>query len=91
MVEPTQEYGFRDLGIIQELRRQYLEPDFSRTTNDLALALRFYELRRRNATNAAVAIVFDRIFTNLMDGQIETANQELHGLSNLNSGLIRAE
>ena len=30
MVEPTEEYGFRDLGIIQDFRRQYLEPDFSR-------------------------------------------------------------
>ena len=51
MVEPTEEYGFRDLGIIQDLRRQYLEPDFLCNTNDLAMAFRFYNLRRQYLTN----------------------------------------
>jgi len=28
VVEPTREHGYRDLGIVQDLRRQYLDPRF---------------------------------------------------------------
>ena len=80
MVEPTQEYGFRDLGIIQDLRRQYLEPDFPRRTNDLAMAFRFYKLRRQSSTNPVVALELDRIFTNLVSGQVDIAMHQLDQL-----------
>ncbi len=80
MVEPTQEYGYRDLGIIQDFRRQYLEPGFSRNTNDLTLAFRFYNLRRQSATNPAVALELDRIFTNIVSGRLDAANLQLEQL-----------
>jgi hypothetical protein len=81
MVEPTQEYGYQDLGIIQDFRQQYLEPDFSRHTNDLALALRFYSLRRQNLTNSVVSAELDRIFTNIVSGKIEAAKLQLDQLT----------
>jgi hypothetical protein len=81
MVEPTEEYGFRDLGIIQDLRRQYLESDFSHNTNDLAMALRFYNLRRQSLTNDVLSAELDRIFTNIVAGQLEIANLQLDKLS----------
>jgi hypothetical protein len=80
MVEPTQEYGYRDLGIIQDFRRQYLESDFSRNTNDLTMALRFYNLRRQYLTNIVVSTELDRIFTNIVSGKIEVANLQLDQL-----------
>ncbi len=80
MVEPTREYGYRDLGIIQDFRRQYLEPGFSPNTNDLALALRFYDLRRQYSTNSVVSAELDRIFTNIVTGKIDTANLQLNRL-----------
>ena len=80
MVEPTQEYGYRDLGIIQDFRRQYLESDFSRNTNDLTMALRFYNLRRQSLTNIAISAELDRIFTNIVSGKIEVANLQLDQL-----------
>jgi len=80
MVEPTQEYGYRDLGIIQDFRRQYLESDFSRNTNDLTMALRFYNLRRQYLTNIVVSAELDRIFTNIVSGKIEVANLQLDQL-----------
>lgn len=80
MIEPTQEYGYRDLGIIQEYRRQYLEPGFSRNTNDLAVALRFYNLRRQNLTNATVSEKLDLIFTNIISGKLDLANSQLDQL-----------
>jgi hypothetical protein len=80
MIEPTEEYGFRDLGVIQDFRRQYLEPNFSRDTNDLALALQFYHLRQNSLTNPAVSATLDGIFTNLVTGQIKLGRRQLDQL-----------
>ena len=80
MVEPTRQYGYRDLGILQDLRRRYLESDFPRHTNDLSLALRFYELRRQSATNQVLSAELDGIFTNIVSGQIASASLQLDRL-----------
>ena len=81
MVEPTREYGYRDLGIIQDARREYLDAHFSGHTNDLTLALRFYHLRRQSATNAMMATELDHVFTNIVSGSLETANLQLDRLT----------
>ena len=79
-VEPTKEYGYRDLGLIQDFRRQHLDSNFSFRTNDLNLALQFYNLRRQSATNAALALALDRVFTNIVSGQEENALFQLDKL-----------
>jgi hypothetical protein len=81
MVEPTEEYGFQDLGIIQDFRRQYLEPDFSRNMNDLTMAFQFYNLRRQFTTNAAISNELDSIFTNIIAGQLDKAKLRLDELA----------
>jgi hypothetical protein len=81
MVEPTREYGFRDLGILQDLRRQFLQPGFSFATNDLALAFDFYKLRRKQSSNTARSRQLDQIFTNLVAGRISVAREELGKLA----------
>ncbi len=80
IVEPTREYGYRDLGIIQDLRRQYLDTSFSWHTNDLTLATRLYNLRRQYATNASVSTELDRAFTNIVTGNLRDANLQLTGM-----------
>ena len=80
IVEPTKQYGYRDLGIIQDMRRQYLEAGFTRTTNDLPLATRFYTLRRLHATNAIISAELDRVFTNIVSGNLATASLQLTGV-----------
>jgi hypothetical protein len=77
MVEPTLDYGYRDLGIIQNFRRQYLDPGFSYTTNDLTTAFRFYNLRKQYGTNTAISAELNRIFTNIVTGKITAANRRL--------------
>jgi Glycosyl hydrolase family 99 len=88
MVEPTHEYGYRDLGILQDLRRQYLQPDFSFGTNDLAIAFQFYNLRRRQGTAPAVTDQLARIFNNLASGEISAAHQQIRKLQE-DSGPLR--
>ena len=77
---PTTEYGYADLGIIQDLRRQYLDPGFAYHTNDLAMALQLYNLRKQYGDNPAIAAELDRIFTNIVSGQVSTANLQLTGV-----------
>ena len=81
MVEPTREYGFRDLGILQDLRREHLQPDFSFRTNDLALALEFYKARRKRHSSPARSAQLDRVFTNLLSGRISVAREDLGKLA----------
>lgn len=80
VIEPTQEFGYRDLGVVQDFRRQYLDPDFPYHTNDLALALRFYNLRKEYGSTPPVAAELDRIFTNLVSGNVSTADRQLAGI-----------
>ena len=77
VVEPTREYGYRDLGIIQDLRRQYLDPTFGRHTNDLTLATRVFNLRWKCGTNSIISAELDRVFTNIIDGNLKAANLRL--------------
>ena len=77
MVEPTREYGYRDLGIIQDFRRRYLDPGFSRKTNDLAIAFQFYNLRRKYQNNSVASSKLDQIFTNIVSGNLNAANLQL--------------
>jgi len=77
IIEPTVEYGYRDLGVIQELRRQYLAPNFPHDTNDLHLATRLYTLRRRHATNPAFSAKLNHIFQNIVDDDLSLADVRL--------------
>lgn len=80
MVEPTKEYGYRDLGMIQDFRRQYLETNFTRRTNDLSLALRLYNARKRSGTNAIDSAELDGVFTNIVIGDLQAADLQLQRL-----------
>jgi hypothetical protein len=80
IIEPTADYGYRDLGIIQDLRRRYLDSGFQYHTNDLAMAFRFYNLRRQYGSTPAVSAELNRIFTNIVSGALTTANLQLTGI-----------
>ena len=80
MLEPTLEYGYRDLGILQNLRRQYLDASFTNGTNELAMAFRLYNLRKQYGNVPATADELNRIFTNLVSGNLSAANLQLGGL-----------
>jgi hypothetical protein len=81
VVEPTQEYGYRDLGMLQDLRRQYLQPDFSGSTNDLGMALQFYQLRRGFSTNTAISAELDQVFANLVSRKVALSRKQLDALA----------
>jgi len=79
-LEPTREHGYRDLGIVQNLRREFLEPDFPYSTNDLALAFRFYNLRKQYGGNPTLAAELNRAFTNIVAGKLSVATLQIKGM-----------
>jgi hypothetical protein len=90
MIEPTKEYGYRDLEILQDFRRQYIDPGFSRSASELATAFTYYNLRQKSLNNSLVSGELDRIFTNIVSGQVEFANRQLDQLRNeLSNGHTR--
>jgi hypothetical protein len=80
VVEPTVEYGYRDLGIIQDLRRRHLDSKFGYSTNDLALPARLYKLRRDLGTNTVSSAELDRVFTDIISGNLAAAGDQLKKL-----------
>ncbi|HKI68069.1 MAG TPA: hypothetical protein VKA67_00655, partial [Verrucomicrobiae bacterium] len=80
IVEPTVQYGYRDLEIIQDLRRQYLDPDFPYHTNDLTLAFRFYQLRKQYGGDSVVSAELERIFKRIVAGDLVDADARLTGI-----------
>src|SRR5205823_2933886 len=77
IIEPTKDYDYRDLCIVQNLRRQYLEPGFRWHTNDLAMALRVYNLRKQYGGNLGISAELNRVFTNIVSANLPTANLQL--------------
>lgn len=80
MVEPTVEYAYRDLGVIQDYRRMYLDPTFSCHTNDLEIANRLFNLRRKFSTDNAVKPRLNAIFNAVIANNLSSANQQLNEL-----------
>lgn len=81
--QPTTVYGYTDLGIIQDCRRTYLDASFPYHTYDLALALRLFNLRKQYGNNAILAAEMDRIFANVVTGQLTAAGMQLSGLESI--------
>jgi len=81
IVEPTVEYGYRDLGIIQDSRRQWLQPDFYYHTNDLTLALQFYHLRRQFSADTNISAELDEVFNQIVSGKTGMAEAQLKQLA----------
>ena len=80
VVEPTVEYGYRDLGVIQDNRRMYMDPSFSYHTNDLAIAERLFNLRCRYSTNNVFKAKLDAAFNAIIDNDLSLANRRLNEL-----------
>lgn len=80
MIEPTAEYGFRDLEILQEQRRVHLDPKFARQSADLALAQRVYQLRRGAGSDAATTKALDKVFSAIVSGDLPMARAEISRL-----------
>ena len=74
MIEPTHEFGYKFLEVIQQARKQELGDAFKFTPGDLRLPARLYKLRK---SGSAPAAGLDRIARLLKKGRCGEARREL--------------
>jgi hypothetical protein len=79
-IEPAQEYGYLYLEILQEFRRQNIQPGFSPQPADLRLPLELYHLRKQHAGDAAVNAALDQVFAAIVSGDMQLAAALLQGI-----------
>jgi hypothetical protein len=77
VVEPSVEYGYRDLEATQRLRRRHLDPKFPFTADDLRLPLRLY--RARKSPRGITASRLDEASRFLFAGRAAQARRLLPG------------
>jgi len=72
-IEPTEEYGYRYLEMVQETRRATDEAGFPFTADDLRLPLQLFELRNQYAGNADINARLDRVYEAVLAGDLDLA------------------
>ena len=78
MIEPTVEYGYQYLEMVQAARRS-VDADFPYTADDLRLPLQLFELRKANRRDAAVNQTLDAVFEAIIVSDLTTARGLLDG------------
>lgn len=73
IIEPSVEFGYRDLEVIQTLRRRSIDPSFKPAADDLRLPLRLYKLRLAATSKPALARDLDAIATQLARLETQSA------------------
>jgi hypothetical protein len=79
-VEPSEEFGFRDLEAVQRLRREVVDTAFAFKPDDLGLAHRLFVLRRRQATQPRLKDDLDKVARLLATGSVSEARAALNRL-----------
>ena len=72
-IEPTIEYGYQYLRIIQDTIRASINPDFNYTVDDLAIPYQIYQLRKQYSEDASVNAQLDQVFELIVSGDLAGA------------------
>jgi hypothetical protein len=79
MIEPSVEFGYRDIEVLQEMRRKHMEPSYSATGSDLRMPSRLF-VSRRNTAGAERTKQLDRIAELIAAGRTGQAQSRLKQL-----------
>jgi hypothetical protein len=80
IVEPSVEFGYRDLEAIQRLRRERIDPSFAPTPDHLRWAHRVFERRRQEASRPGSRARIDEVVRLLASGSFAAAGRALEQL-----------
>lgn len=72
IIEPTEEFGYDRLAIVQATRAS-IDPSFTAQPDALPLPLRWFQLRRAHAKDAAITAQLDAIYDALLAGDTASA------------------
>ncbi len=76
-IEPSREFGFRDLETTQKLRRELIDARFAFKTDDLRLPRRLLALRQTAASTPRIKSQLDQISRSLAAGSLSAARAKL--------------
>jgi hypothetical protein len=77
MIEPSEEFGYRDLEFLQRSRRDLIDPDFTPKPADLRLTYRLYRLRQTPPDASRWNGDLDKISQLIAKGSLSEARAEL--------------
>jgi hypothetical protein len=72
-IEPTEEFGYQYLEMVQEVRRATDKAGFMFTADDLPLPLHLFKLRQKYANDAEVNARLDQVFDAILAGDLDLA------------------
>jgi len=78
VIEPSREFGYRDLEVIQSMRRRHIDTSFEPTATDLRLPRRLLN-RRRDASDTGQQKHLDRVAEWISQGNLSPARVALSG------------
>jgi hypothetical protein len=76
-IEPTVEYGYRDLETTQRLTRELVDPDLRYSAADLRFPIAWYELKKRYDGSATMCAKLDAIYAEAAAGDVRRAEARL--------------
>jgi len=80
MIEPSVEFGYRDLEVVQRLRRELIDPKFAGNAEDLRLPLRLYQARKSAKVSVTSARDLDQVAQLLGNRSIAAARARLDSI-----------
>jgi hypothetical protein len=83
IIEPTEEFGYRYLEMIQDIRKTSYDSLFPFRAQDLRMPKRILDMRRDYANNADVNAALDKVFSYLIAQDIYHAESLLNKLPSL--------
>ena len=83
VIEPSIEFGYRDLEVVQRLRRQFIEREFPCQPDDLRLPLRLYKLRKQARKRGIPAADLDEVAALLAKRTAGTASERLDAIEKM--------
>jgi hypothetical protein len=80
IIEPTVEFGYQYLEMVQEARKVTSDGKFTQSADDLRLPLQWYQLRVKHAGDAALVAKLDQAFKNIVAGDVKAASTLLQSV-----------
>jgi hypothetical protein len=79
-IEPSLEFGYRDLEVTQSYVHQYVNREFQRSAEDLRLPLRLFKLRKASSTRVGEVEHLDHIARLMSSGDLQSAKKLIQNL-----------
>jgi hypothetical protein len=73
IIEPTEEFGYLYLEMMQDYRKNFIEADFQPHAGHLRMPLQIYNARKENPNNAAIHATLDQVFDLFVAMELDAA------------------